>query len=324
MGIKYQKFNVIPSEKILLISKPNNGTEDARHGSKKLETYIKNNKKLAKIDPARMRALKAELARRKAREEAMEGRPRGTYHFGICKIQIANAGYWINVHKEGKIANMQYNRAMINLLAGAGFQGLSWVMGQGLGALDKRFGTDMLATCRKQFDNLPQQMRRFWEFKANGNNKWCPFFILVDDMESNQHKDALDAPNCLCGLVGLGEWTGNVCLDELGVSVPFQQGDVLYLRSSHLSHSVNGVEGRKRFMGVFAVHEKIYEDTWRYEKEGRAEQYDASLDADDSVGLDFSRYRGEEKEGREERFHLSPDADADDSVGLDLSGYRSD
>ncbi|KAJ3048862.1 hypothetical protein HK097_010139, partial [Rhizophlyctis rosea] len=88
---------------------------------------------------------------------------------------------------------------------------------------------------------------------------FCPFFILVEDVYCNMHKDKKDAAGALCALLGIGDFTAKVCLKELGVTIPFKAGDLLLIRSTHLSHQVHSVEGKKRFVGVFAMHEAIFQ-----------------------------------------------------------------
>ncbi|KAJ3035500.1 hypothetical protein HDV00_003706 [Rhizophlyctis rosea] len=214
---------------------PNNGSKDARHRIKLTEKQRQALQNLALVY--------------------------GNWHIGGNRIRIPQSGLWVNLNKDVQNLDIVQKQVLEGLLSGVPFRGMTEVMGAGMEAIDSK----MFEMCKDAFANMPGFLKKFWRQFEDGlekgmrpGNDWAHFFVLIDDLLCNMHKDGFDSPDCLCGMAAVGEFKARVCLHELGVSIPWAPRDLLWIRSSHIGHHVNKVEGKKRFNAVYAVHDVIF------------------------------------------------------------------
>jgi len=60
-------------------------------------------------------------------------------------------------------------------------------------------------------------------------------------------------------MVVVGDYSGaELCLLELGVALPYRNGDVIYMRAWMLLHFIKRYEGKARYVVLFAITFSIF------------------------------------------------------------------
>src|SRR5438045_4771663 len=73
-------------------------------------------------------------------------------------------------------------------------------------------------------------------------------------MLTTPHRDVKDPPNGWVGILVVGSYTeGHLCIPELGIALPYQSGDVVYMRSWMLIHFITKYCGIQRYVILFAT-----------------------------------------------------------------------
>ncbi|KAJ3035499.1 hypothetical protein HDV00_003705 [Rhizophlyctis rosea] len=165
--------------------------------------------------------------------------PHGTWHIGGCEMETATSGLTVNLHRDcnGKRLTVHKEQAMDGFLSGTPFQALLEVTGAVLQAINPKMHEKYVAA----YAALPKFIKRFWDkyrLKNRPGKPWAVFFILIMDLLCNDHKDTRDSPDCMCGMVGIGEFEARV----------------------------NRVVGKQRFNAVFAIHQTVFNQTWKTDK----------------------------------------------------------
>jgi hypothetical protein len=78
-------------------------------------------------------------------------------------------------------------------------------------------------------------------------------------MLKTYHYDDMDPPDGWVVMVVLGTIKGaNLCFPEIGVALPYQTRDVVFVRSWALKHFIQRFEG-KRYVIVFATSQHLFD-----------------------------------------------------------------
>jgi hypothetical protein len=84
-------------------------------------------------------------------------------------------------------------------------------------------------------------------------------YYLLFNMLTTYHYDNKDPPDGWVVMVVLGTFKGaNLCFPEIGVALPYQARDVVFVRSWALKHFIRLFEGN-RYVIVFATSQHLFD-----------------------------------------------------------------
>ena len=74
------------------------------------------------------------------------------------------------------------------------------------------------------------------------------------------HRDLKDPKSGWVGMVVLGDFRdGNLCLPDIGVALPYQPGDLVFMRSWALQHFIRKYQGIERYVIVFSTPGSLFD-----------------------------------------------------------------
>lgn len=87
---------------------------------------------------------------------------------------------------------------------------------------------------------------------------WCTMAI-IHNLQVDPHKDSKDIPHGFVAMTCAGDFTkGDLVLPDLGVSIPYQPGDVVFMRSAILEHFISTYDGLRTSL-VWFTHDDVLE-----------------------------------------------------------------
>jgi hypothetical protein len=85
-------------------------------------------------------------------------------------------------------------------------------------------------------------------------------FHLVINMLTTIHRDVKEPPYGWVGMLVFGNYKdGHLCLSDLGITLPYEAGDVVFIRSWALKHFITAYEGTQRYVIVFSTTKSIFD-----------------------------------------------------------------
>jgi hypothetical protein len=85
-------------------------------------------------------------------------------------------------------------------------------------------------------------------------------FHLVINMLTTIHRDVKEPPDGWVGMLVFGNYTrGNLCLSDLGIALPYEPGDIVFIRSWALKHFITSYNGTQRYVIVFSTTKSIFD-----------------------------------------------------------------
>lgn len=104
---------------------------------------------------------------------------------------------------------------------------------------------------------MGDELKHFW--KMNPANTTFPMMVLVANEWVQKHRDLRDVKDGWCAISCFGDFVGGEsCLPDLSLRIPFQNRDIMFIRSFALEHFVRIWSGRERFTLVQFMHQVIY------------------------------------------------------------------
>lgn len=176
-------------------------------------------------------------------------RPHGVYHFGVWCTRNGD----ISVPRECLNSDLNY-KASVQFVCSPGIEKLNWIAGEGLRAVD----TEWWKLATDAFKKMkPEQGGNFWA-GCRGQTVNAMNALVANEFVVRHH-DRKDAKRGWCIIMVFGKFTGGFfCLPDLGIKIPFEAGDVIYVRSYSLEHFVAEWDGDCRFSFLGFTHEKVF------------------------------------------------------------------
>lgn len=83
---------------------------------------------------------------------------------------------------------------------------------------------------------------------------------LLINMFTTPHYNVTDPPKGWVAMVVVGHYTdGNLVIPHLGIVIPYQSGDIVFIRAWMLLHFINEYRGSERYVIVFSTCYSIFE-----------------------------------------------------------------
>ena len=74
------------------------------------------------------------------------------------------------------------------------------------------------------------------------------------------HRNVKEAPDSWVAMLVFGNYTnGDLCLSDLGIALPYQAGDIVFIRSWALKHFITAYRGTQRYVIVFSTTKSIFD-----------------------------------------------------------------
>ena len=85
-------------------------------------------------------------------------------------------------------------------------------------------------------------------------------FHLVINMLTTIHRDVKEPPDGWVGMLVFGNyWNARLCLPDLGIVLPYEAGDIVFIRSWALKHFITAYKGTERYVIVFSTTKSIFD-----------------------------------------------------------------
>jgi hypothetical protein len=84
------------------------------------------------------------------------------------------------------------------------------------------------------------------------------YYLLINIL-TTIHRDTKNPPDGWVAIDALGNYQGAyLCIPDIGISSPYQEGDVVFFRSWALKHFVRHFQG-ERYVVLFSTSQSIFE-----------------------------------------------------------------
>jgi hypothetical protein len=85
-------------------------------------------------------------------------------------------------------------------------------------------------------------------------------FHLVINMLTTIHRDVKEPPDGWVGMLVFGSYSdGHFYLPDLGIILPYEAGDIVFIRSWALKHFISAYTGTQRYVIVFSTTQSIFD-----------------------------------------------------------------
>jgi hypothetical protein len=85
-------------------------------------------------------------------------------------------------------------------------------------------------------------------------------FHLVINMLTTIHRDVMEPPDGWVGMLMFGNYKkGHLVISDLGIILPHQAGDIVFIRSWALKHYITSYEETERYVIVFSTTKSIFD-----------------------------------------------------------------
>ena len=85
-------------------------------------------------------------------------------------------------------------------------------------------------------------------------------FHLVINMLTIIHQDVKELPDGWVGMLVFGNYkNGHLCLSDLGIALPYEAGDIVFIRSWALKYFITAYKGTQRYIIVFSTTKSIFD-----------------------------------------------------------------
>jgi hypothetical protein len=112
---------------------------------------------------------------------------------------------------------------------------------------------------RDVYVDMASKFRLVKECDPNGIQCFVGHYTLIN-MLTTPHWDTTDPPRGWVAMLVVGDFReGELCIPELDVAIPYQSGDVVFLRSWMLLHFIKRYRGPERYVVVYATTYSIFE-----------------------------------------------------------------
>jgi hypothetical protein len=112
---------------------------------------------------------------------------------------------------------------------------------------------------RDVYVRMASKFRLVEECDPNRIQCFVGHYTLIN-MLTTPHWDTKDPPRGWVAMLVVGDFSeGELCIPELGVGIPYQSGDVVFLRSWMLMHFIKRYHGPERYVVLYATTYSIFE-----------------------------------------------------------------